>query len=265
MRKLIKQVRDTVAQSLYAADMDRLIKLNAVPRPNYAYILLRAADLASRLGIPAISALEFGVAGGNGLIAMQAHAESIGKLTGVEIKVYGFDTGAGLPPPQGYRDLPYIWQEAHFRMDEAALRQRLGKAELVLGLVEDTVASFATTHNPPPVGAISFDLDYYSSTVAALGIFDLPADKRLPRIYNYFDDILSSNLGALNRRIGVPAAVEEHIASHPDHGLDPLVHLEFEYAPIRRWHRQIYVLSDFAHPRHDEYIIKTDRQLKLNG
>jgi hypothetical protein len=245
--------------------MDRLIKLNAIPRPNYAYILLRAADLANRLGIPAISALEFGVAGGNGLIAMQAHAETIGKLTGVEIKVYGFDTGGGLPPPQGYRDLPYIWQEAHFKMDEAALRQRLGKAELVLGLVEDTVANFATTHNPPPVGAISFDLDYYSSSVAAFGIFNMPQEKRLPRIYNYFDDILSSNLGAVGNAVGVPLAIEEHRKAHPHHGLDPLVHLEFEYAPVRRWHRQIYVMSDFSHPRHDEYIVKADRQLKLQG
>lgn len=263
MRAFLKGLRDTTARSLWGDDLDRLIRLNAVERPNYAYILLRAADLARRLGISAISALEFGVAGGRGILAMQAHADRIGQLTGVAIKVYGFDTGAGLPPPQDYRDLPYVWQEAHFKMDEPALRRKLGRSELVLGLVEDTVKGFAASHNPPPIGAISFDLDYYSSSVAAFGIFGIAPEHRLPRIFCYMDDILSSNLGHVGPAVGVPLAMEEYRRAHPRHGLDALSHLEFEYAPLRRWHRQIYSFSDFDHPRFNDYIVQSDRQLSL--
>ncbi len=263
MRTFLKNIRDNAARAAWSSDLDRLIRLNAVDRPNYAYILLRAADLARRLGIPAISSLEFGVAGGRGLLAMQAHAETIERLTGVAIKTYGFDTGAGLPPPQDYRDLPYVWQEAHFKMNEAELRKLLGKATLVLGLVEETVAKFAETHNPPPIGAISFDLDYYSSTVAAFGIFNIEAAKRLPRIFCYFDDNLSSNLGHVGPSVGVPLAIDEYRRNNPHHGLDALTHLEYEYAPLRRWHRQIYSFSDFEHPRFNDYIVKTDRQLAL--
>jgi len=263
VRKTLKYFRDATIESRYASDIDRLVRLNAIERPNYAYILLRAADLALRLGLPEISALEFGVAGGRGLLAMQAHADRIEKVTGVKVRVFGFDTGTGLPPPEDYRDLPYVWQEAHFAMDEAALRKRLGKAELVLGLVEDTVAGFAASHNPPPIGAISFDLDYYSSTVAAFRIFDIEAVHRLPRILCYFDDIMSSNLGHVGPAVGVPLAINEYRRDYPRKGLDPLTHLEFEYAPSRRWHRQIYSHGDFDHPQFNDYVVKADRQLSL--
>ncbi|WP_194745281.1 hypothetical protein [Thermaurantiacus tibetensis] len=263
MRTLLKQLRDRAVGAIYADDYDRLIRFNAIPRPNYAYILWIAADLAKRLGIPAISALEFGVAGGNGLVAMQAHADRIAAITGISIRVFGFDTGVGLPPPKDYRDLPYVWQESQFRMDEAALRKRLGKAELILGDVRQTLAGFAETHQPPPVGAISFDLDYYSSTVAAFGVFGIPAAFRLPRILCYFDDILSTNLGHVGPAVGVPLAIEEYRRAHPRHALDPLTHLEFAYPPARRWHRQIYSFGDFDHPRFNDFIYGVDRQLPL--
>lgn len=44
------------------------VALNWTARPNYAYCTYHAADLARRLGIPRISVIEFGVAGGNGLL-----------------------------------------------------------------------------------------------------------------------------------------------------------------------------------------------------
>ncbi len=75
-------------------------------RPHYAYTLLQAATLAQRLSLPKISAIEFGVAGGKGLLNLEYHATKIEQLTGVEIELYGFDTGAGLPQPKDYRDLP---------------------------------------------------------------------------------------------------------------------------------------------------------------
>src|SRR5580698_9362331 len=72
--------------------------IGAVNRPNYAYLIYHAARLAKLLGHKSVSVVEFGVAGGDGLLAMEYHAENIEKLTGVGIELYGFDTGAGLPP-----------------------------------------------------------------------------------------------------------------------------------------------------------------------
>jgi hypothetical protein len=148
------------------------IELGSVEMAHYGHCLLHTAQVARKLGYTRISAIEFGVAGGNGLVALERHGERVRKATGVDIAVYGFDTGAGMPPPQDVRDMPYLWQSGYFAMDPAKLRARLSFAKLQLGLVEDTVVRFCAEENPPPIGFISFDLDYYSATTAALRIFD---------------------------------------------------------------------------------------------
>ena len=55
----------------------RLVELSALRRPAYGYGMLKAAELAKRLGLDTISAIEFGVAGGNGLRHMEYLAERI--------------------------------------------------------------------------------------------------------------------------------------------------------------------------------------------
>ena len=252
-----------VVRSLYANDYPKLIKMGAVERPNYAYIVYQAADLARRLGLPKISVLEFGVAGGRGLLNLEMHAKRVSELTSIGIEVYGFDTGQGLPPPEDYRDLPYIWQESHFKMDQEALKAKLTSAELVLGLVKDTVRDFVAKHDPAPIGAISFDLDYYSSTVDALKILLIDPARRLPRIFAYLDDIYSTDLGHVGPAVGVPLAISEFNQTHPTMDISALTHLEFRYGPARAWHRQIYSCADFSHPRFNDFIIKGDRQLAL--
>src|SRR5579862_5305691 len=82
------------------------LDLNAIERPHYGHCLLQAASLARTLGHRRISAIEFGVAGGNGLVALERHADYVRKETGVEVMTYGFDTGRGMPPPIDYRDMP---------------------------------------------------------------------------------------------------------------------------------------------------------------
>jgi len=47
------------------------LEIDAVPRPYYAYGMLKAAEQAKRLGINRISAIEFGVAAGHGLVVME--------------------------------------------------------------------------------------------------------------------------------------------------------------------------------------------------
>ena len=43
------------------------------------------------------------------------------------------------------------------------LKARLKRARLILGLVEETVPTFLLS-NPAPIGFISIDVDYYTST-----------------------------------------------------------------------------------------------------
>ena len=67
------------------------IAVDGVERPNYGYALLYAAKQAKNLGIKTISAIEFGVAAGKGLIELEKMAEKIKNITQVSIDVFGFD------------------------------------------------------------------------------------------------------------------------------------------------------------------------------
>ena len=78
--------------------------IGAVVRPNYAFLVYQAAWLATRLGQPKVSILEFGCAGGQGLLALESHAEEVEKLFPIKIEIYGFDTGEGILPADDYRD-----------------------------------------------------------------------------------------------------------------------------------------------------------------
>ena len=84
-------------------------------RPHYAYGVQQGAYLANRLGLPAISVIEFGVAGGRGLIALEEIARLASQEYGVRVDVYGFDRGVGLPKSSDLRDLPYTWEEGFLR------------------------------------------------------------------------------------------------------------------------------------------------------
>src|SRR5262245_35619699 len=160
-----------------------------VLRPSYTWGVLQGAHLAGALGIGRISVIEFGVAGGNGLVALELAAEKTQVLLGVQIDVHGFDTGRGLPCPVDYRDHPNIYMESTFRMDEETLRLRLRSTQLHVGLIKETIPRFLAS-GPSPIAFISFDLDYYSSTVDALGVLQADAARLLPRVHCYFDDIM---------------------------------------------------------------------------
>src|SRR3954463_14950204 len=130
-------------------------------RPQYLWPLLQAAHAARALNIPTITALEFGVAGGNGLLAMEQAAKTATELSGTEIEIFGFNSGSGIPPPVEPRDAPWLIEPAYFSMDEGALRARLDRAQLVLGNVAETVPEWTRSAHAP-IGFVAFDLDYYS-------------------------------------------------------------------------------------------------------
>jgi len=235
--------------------------LGLVRRPQYSYCMWQAARLAKRLGLDRISVLEFGVAGGNGLVAIEAHAEEIRRTLGMDIAIYGFDTGGGLPAPVDYRDLPYHWRAGFFAMDQPRLRRRLRTAQLVLGDVRETARVFHDRTPAPPIGCMFHDLDFYSSTRDSFQILEGDAARFLPRVFNYFDDIVGNEVALYNDFTGQRLAIREFNEAHPTRKFAPCHHL------VRRrprvWHQQIFVLHDFAHPRYNAFISQEDQQLPL--
>lgn len=160
------------------------------PYMHYAFCLWQAATEARRNGLNSFSAIEFGVASGNGLVALQWHAHAISQIFGLDIEVYGFDTGTGLPESSDPSDMPHYFGTASYRMKaKEALTDRLWKARLVLGDIADTSKSFFDNSPPATIGAMMVDVDMYSSTVPILNMLIGDASRFLPRVQMYFDDI----------------------------------------------------------------------------
>jgi hypothetical protein len=215
-------------------------------RGHFAWGVLSAGQLASVLQIPRISVIEFGVAGGNGLVALESVAAQVAAIYGIEIDVFGFDTGKGLPPPEDYRDLPNLYRASGFPMDEAKLRARLTRAQLVLGDVAETLSRFLATA-PAPVGFVSVDVDLYTSTLAVLRLFDAPLQCLLPRVYCYFDDILGETFSEFT---GERLAIAEFNAARPLHKISPVFGLRYFLRPPEThlaWPDQMYIAHLFDH------------------
>jgi len=229
------------------------LALDALSRPAYGYGIYHAAQLAQRLGIPEIAVLEFGVAAGGGLVQMERVAREVSRVCGTTIRVLGFDTGVGLPEHSDYRDLPYIWRKGHYRMDVEAVKSRLTSGELVLGDVASTAPAFLARLNVP-IGFISFDLDYYTSTVSAFRIFDGPDDRYLPRVLCYFDDIIGSDSQMHCEDVGELLAISEFNRSPKPHRIRSIHGLASKRLLRSAWTPQMFAYHRFEHPRYDDYI-----------
>lgn len=218
------------------------------PRPNYAYGLLRAADLCRWQGKRRATVVEFGVAAGNGLLAMVKCAEQVTRETGVAFDIVGFDTGAGLPPFEGYKNHPELWIPGDFAMpDRAVLEARLrGRARLVFGDIQDTVPKFMQTMNADaPLGFISVDVDLYSATVSCLQILSGKPELYCPALPVYLDDI-STYFG--NRWCGELAAVRDFNAANALRKIDKDYTLPGRRPHKgQRWYGSMYVAHILDH------------------
>jgi hypothetical protein len=239
------------------------LEYDALVRPYYAFCMYYAAALARALAHRTISVIEFGVAGGNGLVNIEHHAEQLERETGSRFEVYGFDLETGLPKPKDHRDMPYMWAEGFYKMDRPRLERRLKRAKLVIGDVAKTVQAFFERHNPAPIGAVLFDLDYYSSTRDALTIFQGPPESHLPRVYCYFDDIASGGLRANNRYVGVLRAIEEFNEANPTKKIAQINGLSTSRAVPASWNERIFVMHDFDHPAYTQFIGNAHQSLPL--
>ena len=240
-------------------------KGNGTLRPNYTWGMLNGAYVASNIGIDRISVIEFGVAGGNGLVAMDRATDLIERELGVRIDVYGFDTGQGLPKPTDFRDLPNLYRQGTFAMDTDKLEARLTRAKLILGDVKETVPEFIASE-PAPVAYVSNDLDLYSSTAISFKLLEAHTSILMPRIYCHFDDVLGLTFADHN---GERLAISEFNASHSTRKISPIYGLK-HFVPRRYskadWIDEAFLIHVLDHPNYNAYdgLVKSE-QMELSN
>jgi hypothetical protein len=218
-----------------------------VSRPNYAYGMLRAADLARYMGKRMVTVCEFGVATGNGLMNMVELAGMIKTETGVEVRVVGLDTGEGLPAVADYRDHPELWSVGDFAMtNKDELRERVGgRAELIFGDIKDTVNGFLNSlDESAPLGFVAIDVDIYSGTKSAFRSLLGRPEVYTPAISMYCDDV---RFFFANRWCGELLAIEEFNQENSVRKIDEDRSLGDRPSRSEPWHRAMFVCHVLDH------------------
>jgi len=250
VRAIIRRTR-----GIYKYSPNFLTDFGVIERPHYAWCMLRSVELAQKLGYNAISGIEFGVAGGNGLLFMRSFADAIEEASGIKIECYGFDTGKGMPEPHDWRDVPYWFQARQYAMNQELLKSRLGKAKLIIGDIKDTVGSFISDFNPAPIGFVFNDTDYHSSTLASLQLYRYSLSHPqnfAPRIFQYYDDVIGSQWEMYGEQNGQLAAINDFnrdqndVIIHRNQNLINDLH--------RSWRHQIFYCHLLKHPEYSTYI-----------
>ena len=251
------------------SDLNRvLIKIAGqkagIDRPDYAWGALQGINLAKVLGLPRVSFIEFGVAGSNGLVVLERIAQNLETIFGIGVDIYGFDAVTGMPKSKDHRDLPNLWREGHYPMNQDKLKQRLKKSKLILGMVEDTVPQFIDS-KPAPIAFTAFDLCFYSSTMNAFKILEADQSVLLPRVHCFFRNIPARTFGDHN---GERLAISDFNASHELRKIPKIHGLQYYLrSPVggQRWVEQFYMVHIFDHELYGSYdglIRETTRDLR---
>ena len=238
-------------------------------RPQYLAGVLAAAEEAIQEDVREIAAFEFGVAGGNGLLALAEIADAVHAETGVKVVVYGFDTGSGLPELTGdYRDYPDHWQLGDYPMDEEALRRRLRpNTTLVIGNIRDTLPQ-TLPNIRAPIGFVAVDVDIYSSTCDVLRMFSAHDRRMLRRVFMYFDDV---DLMFTHRFAGELLAMDEFNGSNACVKIDRWRSItKMRPFPEAAWLNRMYIAHDLeaiskAHLPRKPKIIRVEDETGNTG
>ena len=173
-------------------------------------------------------------------------ANKVNKLTGVEFQILGFDSGAGMPEPIDYRDHPEKYFTGDFPLvDRKELIKNMpSNCKLVLGKISDSLVDIEKICTSP-IGFVSVDVDYYSSTIDCLKIFNLSSNNYLPYVFTYFDDIYDIDD---NEYCGELLAINEFNALNEKRKIVKATLLNqtriFRRSP---WTHQIYLTHIFNH------------------
>lgn len=224
--------------------------------PSYGFGVQTAANLATALNVPRISAMEWGVVQGDNLVQLERIAKVVASHYRIGVDVAAFDTGKGLPPPLDYRDCPHIWGEGFYTMDVDRVRSRISSANLLLGNIGASISSYLDQPDVAPVGFVACNLDYYSLASEALeALSSARCEMRLPRVLMLFDDVLfPERAGGHNDWTGERLAIREFNAKHPLMKIVPFAGLRWMRQSPAYWHEMVYVLHDFAHPQYGTLI-----------
>ena len=260
--------------SLYVlifGSLKKKIAYDLVLRPQHAYGVMHAAEQAKKQGLGRITVIEFGVANGAGLMNLINISQKVTSVTGVEIEIFGFDTGRGMPEPLDYRDHPEYYNTGDFPMNSLALEKEIkNKAKIIYGDIENSLKAFISTLScESPIGFVTIDVDYYSSCKNVLELFKSEATYFLPLTYVYLDDIFMPHH---NSRCGELLAVSEFNA---EASLRVLKYHQFfmHYRIFKNanWVKQIYFLHLLNHPyrselkRNRETYVLDNPYLKFEG
>jgi hypothetical protein len=221
---------------------------DAVRYPPYAVGLQTACKYASLAGETGFTAIEFGVAGGNGLLELSRYAATLSRGTGLKIEVVGFDAISGLPVSPDRRDAPWLWNPGDFPSDVVRLRRMLPpETELVVGRIQDTLPKWLQEESRLPIGFVSVDVDLYSGAAAICeGMANANVKCLLPFVSFYLDDALRF----LTPRVtGELAAVSEFNGRYSDRQFDrdDWIAEDRPFAE-RLWLKRMYSLCNFDHP-----------------
>ncbi len=253
-----------LARKYQVGSFSQRLAIDAVSYPGYAYGMYSAALQAKALGINKISAIEFGVATGYGLIEMEKYAREINKELGVEFEIFGFDSGEGLPRPVDFKDQCYFWTETSFKMNIKKLQSNLKKAKLVMGDINHTIDNFFTSNTLSPIGFIAFDLDYYSSTISSFKIFNHSNERFLPRVECYMDDVCSTELLVASKETGVLKAISDFNKQDTD---SKKILKKQGVSFLRRlpsaWNGKIYVFHSFNHSKYNDPVVKVQNSAEI--
>jgi len=240
------------------------IEFDLVLRQQHAYSLLDAADQAKKYGYTKVSIFEFGVAAGAGLLNLQSLAKRITTFTGIGFDIYGFDTGTGMPSPVSFKDHPELYQTGDFPMDFEKLEKKLdNNTQLVLGPISNSIVKFlALNFSHAPIGFISIDVDYYSSTVDALNLFKHSATNFLPRVVIYLDDLEDLSH---NSYCGEQAAVHEFTSQNPLRPIEKHPFLRgYRLFKNARWIDHIYQCHVLDHAIRNDLKSNRDKTILTN-
>ncbi len=67
------------------------VQLGMLPRPQYAYTAICASETAVRLGYKEVTWIEFGVAGGAGLLVLEQIKSQVEETLPVHVRIVGFE------------------------------------------------------------------------------------------------------------------------------------------------------------------------------
>jgi hypothetical protein len=230
-------------------------------RPHYETILLESCLEAKKLGYNEVSVLELGVAGGNGIIALEKYKKKIQNFLNIKINIYGFDSGEGLPKTNYIEDVPYVWKAGDFKVDKNILNSKI-TSKIFIGDIKNTVEKFADI-KPKNIISIFFDLDLYSSTKDFLNQITKIEKFLCPRVYCYFDDVFSPNY-YLNQFNGESLAINEFNNENKNikigFSLDNINDFKFPLAK-----NMLFLLHKFDHCDYTKYIGHDDESsLSIN-